>query len=251
MNGALRPAPPRFSLHGTALFLDFDGTLVEIAPQPELVTVAPDLPPLLQHLSGALGGALAVVSGRPIAEIDRFLAPVKLAAAGAHGSELRHAPDGDITVIGARVPDPIRERFAAIIGDLRTRFPGLRVEDKDTAIAVHYRLAPDAAPALTVALDSLAIPSPWEILAGHCVYEIKSRGLTKGSAVTQMMAGAALQGRRPVFLGDDRTDLDGIAAAVKLGGGGIAIGGLQSEAAQWSLPDPAAVRAWLRMLLDG
>jgi len=240
--------PPTFSLDEIALFLDFDGTLVEIAPQPEAVIVPPDLPPLLARLHERTAGAVATISGRPIAEIDAFLEPVKLPASGAHGAELRETRTGEIDVVGAHLADPLRAQIQAIVASLQKRWPDLRTEDKGTSFAVHYRHAPEAEADLRAAFDSLAFGKDWQLLSGHRVLEVKARGWHKGTALARMMELAAFAGRRPIYVGDDRTDLDGMAAARALGGDGIAVGGLEAEVA-WALADPAAVRGWLKGLL--
>jgi trehalose 6-phosphate phosphatase len=240
-------APPIFSLNEVALFLDFDGTLVELAPQPEAVIVPPDLPPLLERLHARMNGALATISGRPIAEVDSFLAPVKLPASGAHGAELRETRTAGIRVVGAHLSDPVRAQIQAIVSTLQRRWPGLRTEDKGTSFAVHYRHAPEAEADLRAALEALAFGDGWQLLAGHRVFEVKARGWNKGTAMRRIMEEAPFAGRRPICVGDDRTDLDGMAAARGLGGDGIAVGGLDADVA-WSLSDPAAVRDWLRRL---
>jgi trehalose 6-phosphate phosphatase len=240
--------PPAFPLAEIALFLDFDGTLVELAPQPDAVVVPPDLPPLLQRLETALQGALATVSGRPIAEIDAYLAPARLAASGAHGAELRAAGGEAVRVVGERLPEDLRVALNAIVADLGRRWPGLRTEDKGTSFAVHYRHAPAAAPALSKALATLPLGDRWQLLGGHCVYELKARSRSKADAVRDLMAEPAFAGRRPIFLGDDVTDLDGMAAAAALGGAGIAVGGIAADV-EWRLANPAAVKAWLRDLV--
>jgi trehalose 6-phosphate phosphatase len=239
--------PPLFFLDEIALFLDFDGTLVELAQQPEAVIVPPDLPPLLQRLHDRMNGAIATISGRPIAEVDRFLAPVTLPASGAHGAELRETRSGEIRVVGAHLSDPLRAQIQAIVASLRQRWQDLRTEDKGTSIAIHYRHAPEAEADLRAALEALAFGDGWQLLSGHRVFEIKARGWNKGTAIRRMLEGAAFGGRRPICVGDDRTDLDGMAAARALGGDGVAVGGLQADV-RWSLADPAAVRAWLRGL---
>jgi trehalose 6-phosphate phosphatase len=240
-------APPIFPLNEMALFLDFDGTLVELAPQPEAVIVPPDLPSLLERLHVRMNGAVATISGRPIAEVDGFLAPVRLPASGAHGAELRETRNDDIRVVGAHLSDPLRAQLKAIVATLQARWPGLRTEDKGTSFAMHYRHAPEAEADLRAALDALAFTDGWQLLAGHRVFEVKARGWNKGTAIRRMMEGAAFAGRRPICIGDDRTDLDGIAAAHALGGVGIAVGNLEADVS-WRLSDPAAVRAWLRRL---
>jgi trehalose 6-phosphate phosphatase len=240
--------PPVFALDGIALFLDFDGTLVELAPQPEAVIVPPDLPPLLARLHDWMNGAIATISGRPIAEIDGFLAPVKLPASGAHGAELRETRGAEIKVLGAQLSDPLRAQIKAIVAALEKRWPGLRTEDKGTSFAVHYRHAPEAEADLRAAFDALSFTNGWQLLTGHRVFEVKARGWNKGTAIRRMMESTSFAGRRPIFIGDDRTDLDGMEAARGLGGDGVAVGGLDADVA-WSLSDPAAVRAWLKSLL--
>ncbi|WP_395017248.1 trehalose-phosphatase [Dongia sp.] len=244
----MNAGPPVFALREIALFLDFDGTLVELAPQPEAVIVPSDLPPLLARLLAGTGGAVATISGRPIAEVDGFLKPLRLPASGAHGAELRETPDAEIQVIGAHLSDPLRAQLQAIVSMLEQRWPGLRTEDKGTSFAIHYRHAAEAEPDLRAALGSLHFENGWQLLAGHRVFEVKARGWNKATAVQRLMEQPAFAGRRPLFIGDDRTDLDGMAAARALGGDGVAIGGLDAEVA-WALSDPAAVRAWLKALL--
>jgi trehalose 6-phosphate phosphatase len=243
-------APPRVPLDRTALFLDVDGTMVDIAPTPEEVIVPPDLVPLLNKLHHALNGALAIVSGRTIAVLDRLLSPTGLPTVGVHGGEFRTSADGKIIEINPPLPKPLQDRAWALIDGLKVQWPGLRGEDKGAAFAFHYRLAPEAAPALHAALMALQLGPEWEILAGSAIYEIRSRGQSKGDAVRRLMQLPAFAGRKPLFVGDDRTDLDGIKAAVELGGGGITVGGLRAEGASWALANPAAVRAWLHSLVD-
>jgi trehalose 6-phosphate phosphatase len=243
-------APPRLPLDRTALFLDVDGTLIEIAPTPESVVVPPDLVPLLQTLHEAMGGALAILSGRSIAVLDGLLGKTRLPMAGVHGGELRTEAAGEITALNPRLPEALQQRVWAIVDDLKQRWPGLRGEDKGSAFSFHFRQAPDAEPALHAAILALQLGEDWEILPGHMIYEIRSRGQNKGAALRRLMAMPSFAGRKPVFAGDDRTDLDGIRAAVELGGDGIAVAGLAAAEARWALPDPTAVRAWLRSLVD-
>ncbi|HVT52156.1 MAG TPA: trehalose-phosphatase [Dongiaceae bacterium] len=241
--------PPLLPLARIALFLDLDGTLIELAPRPGDVRVSAALLPLLEQLHARLGGAMAVISGRPLADIDRLLAPLHLPAAGTHGAELREAAGAPVHLAGEPLPGALRERLSRIAKELQSQWHGVSIEDKTSALAIHYRLAPEAEPALRAALDRLALPDGWQILAGHCVYEIRARDRNKGAAVSALTKAAPFAGRQPVFVGDDRTDLDGMAAAVRLGGHGIAVGGLDAPDAEWSLPSVAAVHDWLRELL--
>jgi trehalose 6-phosphate phosphatase len=241
--------PPLLPLDRIALFLDLDGTLIELAPRPGDVLVPPDLLSLLDRLHAGMGGALAVVSGRPLADIDRLLAPLHLPAAGIHGAELREAAGAPVHLAGPALPGDLRDCLSLIAKELQSQWHGVAIEDKTSALAIHYRLAPEAEPALREALDRLDLEEPWQILAGHCVYEIRARDQNKGAAVKTLSRAARFAGRQPIFVGDDRTDFDGIAAAVALGGHGIAVGRLDAADAEWALPDVAAVHTWLRRLL--
>ncbi len=222
-----------------ALFLDFDGTLVDIAPRPDAVVVPGGLAELLARLAESLDGALAVVSGRPIAELDAFLAPTRLTAAGLHGLEIR---------VGDRV-----ERMAAPSGLQAVRSDliaapeaaGLRIEDKGLSIALHYRHTPERADAVRGLAEGLARPHPdLSVLHGKMVVEIKPRAASKASALARLMAEPPFAGRCPVFVGDDVTDEDGMRAALERGGTAVKIGA-GDTCAPHRLPDPAALLAWL------
>lgn len=207
---------------GDALFLDFDGTLVEIAPRPEDVVVPKALPGLLNGLQNRLGGALAVVSGRPIADLDAFLEPARFAASGLHGMESRWVPGGEIE----RTPPPEsleivrRELNASGIAER-----GVRLEDKGLSIAAHYRAVPDEKDAVIELLHDLAAPfADLSVLAGKMVVEVKPSGYSKATAVERVMDHPPFAGRRPVFIGDDVTDEDGMRAAMARGGVGVKVG---------------------------
>jgi trehalose 6-phosphate phosphatase len=249
MNDRHGHPPPLLPLDRIALFLDFDGTLVDLAPRPGDVSVPPSLVELLETLHCRTGGAVAVVSGRPLADIDRLLAPLHLPGAGTHGAELRETSGGAVHLPGEPLPGTLRDNLNSLAKELQSQWHGLSIEDKTSAIALHYRLAPEAEPALRAGLDRLELPPGWQVLAGHCVYEIRARALNKGAAVTALSAAPPFAGRVPVAVGDDRTDLEALASAVALGGHGIAVGDLQAPAVTWRLPDVAAVRDWLRRLL--
>lgn len=223
-----------------ALFLDFDGTLAALAPRPDAVVVGPWLVPALRQLQPWLGGALALVSGRPIAQLDAFLAPLQLPAAGVHGVERRDA-SGRARVQAGSPPDDVvfcAERLAA-------RHPALSLERKPSALALHYRAAPHLAGPCATALLAAVRPHPeWVALLGKCVVEIKPRRATKAQAVQDFLAAAPFAGRRPVFVGDDATDEDGFAAVQARGGWGVKVGAGPSGA-RFRLADTDAVRDWL------
>lgn len=224
--------------HDWALFLDLDGTLIDIAPRPDAVRAEPDLPPSLIAASDALGGALAIVSGRPVDFIDALLAPARLPAAGSHGAELRRSAEAS-TLFQAQPPadDVVRH---AETESLRL---GLHLERKPSGIVLHFRQHPaleSAARLLIAELASLAGPA-FEILPASMAFELRPHGYDKGSAVRALMRALPFAGRRPFFIGDDVTDDHGIEAARALGGGGMRLG-VHVDAG------PPDVRAWLASL---
>lgn len=221
-----------------ALFLDFDGTLVDIAPRPDAVVVEPALVRDLGALADRLGGGLAVVSGRPVAEIDRWLSPLVLPAAGAHGRERRRAD-------GTRAPEPELPDLTeidALMRALAAKDARLAVEPKAGALALHYRAAPEAGSELGEALSALVGARPdLTLLAGKMVYEVKSAAVTKGAAILAFLEEPPFRGRTPIFMGDDVTDEDGFTAVAELGGLGVKIGEGET-AAQLRLDEPADLR---------
>ncbi|MTH96214.1 trehalose-phosphatase [Roseibium sp. RKSG952] len=225
-----------------ALFLDFDGTLVEIAPSPEMVAVRPETIVYLQRQLEELEGALAVVSGRPIMEIDHFLAPLQLAAAGLHGLEHRYRAGGELRrdPPGAEILQLKQEISASgLLGN------GVFLEDKGVAVAVHFRAAPDKAGEITDFLETQIRSLPdLHLLQGKMVVEAKPDTQDKGKAVAGFLDLDAFRDRLPVFLGDDVTDEDGMAAVQAAGGFGIKVGE-GDTCAQFRLADVAAVHRWL------
>jgi trehalose 6-phosphate phosphatase len=206
-----------------ALFLDFDGVVAELAPTPESAEVKPQMIARLQSAGSALGGALAIVSGRDIAGLDALLAPLVLAVAGDHGN-VRRRSDGQTVVLNAAATRAAGELY----GVLAARFAGdsrIIVERKASAVAVHYRLAPERADECIAAVREAAAAEP-ELMpgTGKMVAEARARGATKGAAVHGFMGEAPFAGRTPVFVGDDLTDEDGFVAAQELGGAGIKVG---------------------------
>ena len=227
-----------------ALFLDFDGTLVEITDRPEGVVVAEGLPELIHDLVAHTGGAVAVVSGRKIADIDRFL-DVPLAAAGMHGLERRAAPGEAVS--HAPPPEAI-DTLRGLILSWEGLSDGVFMEDKGAGLAVHYRAAPERESEVKTAMNRMVRGLPdLHLIAGKMVVEAKGRGFDKGSSVTAFMAAPPFEGRTPVFIGDDVTDEDGIRVVEAAGGFGVK-GGDGPPLATYRLPDVAAVHAYLRQI---
>ncbi|MGH8149560.1 MAG: trehalose-phosphatase [Steroidobacteraceae bacterium] len=230
----------------SALFLDVDGTLVDFAATPEAVEVDVELPQRLGRLARRFGGALALVSGRSIADLDRMFRPFRFAAAGVHGAERRDA-EGRLHYCGLSSAelDPARvelERFVA-------QHPAVVLEDKGRGLALHFRRAPELESAVREAMrEALGrLPAGAAMQAGHYFLEVKGGGSSKRASVEAFMREAPFAGRAPVYLGDDLTDLDAIAYAAQSGGRGIFVG--PEPRPGWdSLPAPAAVREWLKSL---
>lgn len=205
-----------------ALFLDFDGTLVDIVPRPEDVVVPAELPPLIDGLADRFGGAVALISGRSIADLDRFLAPARFIASGLHGAERRDDPAGGVTRLP--VPESL-EWVRRGLAESAIESHGVRVEDKAASIAVHYRAAPHRGEEVLRLLHDLAAPhADLSVLAGKMVVEVKPSAFTKATAVAHAMDLPPFKGRRPLYVGDDVTDEDGMRAAASLGGGGVKVG---------------------------
>jgi trehalose 6-phosphate phosphatase len=230
-----------------ALFLDFDGTLVDIAPTPDTVVVPPELPDLLARLTRALGGALAIVSGRPIAQIDRMLAPLRPVVAGGHGAEIRTAPDEPVHGL-ARPLDP---HLAARVCAWAATVPGLLVEPKQASLAIHFRSVPQARDLVETKLRGFLAEAPGHrLLAGRSVWEILPATVAKGAAVDFLMARPPFLGRRPLVVGDDVTDVSAFDAGSRAGGSAARVAGETWPAAVAEFRDPTAVRAFLAHLLE-
>lgn len=233
-------------------FLDIDGTLLSIAPTPGAVRVAPALTDLLRHLRRASGGALALVSGRRLADIDTLFGTSIVAAAGLHGIERRRA-DGslDIAPISSDLLAPVHSAFYAHAA-IR---PGLLLEDKGPTIALHYRLAPDEGEGVRQLAHALVedAAGALRLLDGDRVVEVQPSGFDKGRAVRSFLAEPPFIGRRPVFIGDDVTDEDAFASVAAQGGIAIRVARGRPRpaftAATSELPTVEAVHAWLRAAL--
>ena len=236
----------------TALLLDLDGTLLDIAPTPDTVHVPPALAVALVALRDALGGALAVVTGRPIDQVDGLLPGVPFAVAGEHGGAIRFRPGGAVT--RAVLPDP---PVAWLIEAARIveRHPGAMLERKQRGFVFHYRAVPEAGAALREAAAALIVPEAdrFQMLSALMAWEVRPRGVDKGSAVQSLMTEAPFVGRRPVFVGDDVTDEDGMEAARVLGGAGLRVDqwfGTAGDVRDW-LAAAASASDWPPLPLDG
>jgi len=230
-----------------AILLDIDGTLLDIAPTPQEVHVSDALRETLQRLADRLGGALALISGRPLADIDSVFSPLTLAAVGGHGAEIRPRPDASPYRLQATPMDPNLKRRFAEIAKLN---PGILIEDKDYAIAIHYRLAPQYAGEVIESVAAICEKFGCEglsILPGKAVLEIKPRGFDKGSGLQELMASPPFRGRQPIFVGDDVTDEAAFAVLPQFSGIGISVGGIV-PGATFNFDGPKDVRRWLERL---
>ncbi len=226
------------TLTGWALFLDVDGTLLEIAPSPDAVVVSPTLPLLLGKLQQQLNGALALISGRPLAELDQLFQPLQCAGAGLHGAEWRSSPGpSQLLPVDLAALEDARQRAHELVRAL----PGVLIEDKGRTIALHWRKAPAHEAALRAGAERIAGATGLVIQPGKCVFELKPAGINKGDALRRLSAQPPFAGRRPLFIGDDLTDAFAIEAAQRLGGAGIAVGPTLAAIADGELADPAAV----------
>ena len=231
-----------------ALYLDIDGTLLEYAPHPQQVRVGAGLLGLLGRLTEAAGGAIALISGRSVADIDALFAPLVLPAAGQHGTEGRGA-DGALS----RHAPPLESlgRAAAEIVRLTAAHGGLVFENKGMTLALHYRQAPTLRALVEAEMRAIAarLGDAFELQTGKFVAEIKPSGRNKGSAIAEFAAEAPFAGRRPVFIGDDLTDEPGFEFVNRAGGHSVKVGPGITRA-RWHLPDAASVSRWLAAYAD-
>ena len=241
------PAPPdNLEPSNLALFLDVDGTLLDIEDHPAGVQAEPFLVALLARLSAGLDGALSLISGRPVADIDRIFAPARFATAGAHGAEMRLHPDDPVSSTTWSLPTPILEEIRAFAAN----DPGLLLEEKRGGVSLHYRRAPQLEKECTKFVHRLLpeIETDFRLIAGKMVFEFAPKAHHKGAAINEMMRRDPFTGRRAVFVGDDVTDEDGFRAVNARSGITIRVGGNRGSEAEYSLPDVAAVRGWLESI---
>src|ERR1043166_286029 len=228
-----------------ALFLDIDGTIVDIAPTPEAVCVPESLKRDLSRLNALLDGAVALVSGRTLASVDALFAPIELSAVGCHGAEIRRRPESKIESRGEPLPAPIKAAFA----DIGKLDPRIRLEDKHYTFAIHYRRAPELENEVFGMVNAKlnALDRELEVMCGKAVIEIKSSGFNKGTGLHDLMQYEPFAGRRPVFFGDDTTDEDAFARLPEFGGVGISVGRSLPGASSF-VRSPLDVRHWLAEL---
>ena len=233
--------PPPIALSRPALFLDMDGVLAPLAATPDAVVPDARRTAVIRAVAERLGGRVAIISGRTLAEIDRIAESAAASASGVHGLERRRA-DGSLD--RAEADPAVRDAVAAFHDFAETR-PGVIVEDKAVSAGLHYRQAQDESGAVAALAEKLAGETGLTLQAGHLVVELKTPGTDKGTALTAFMAEPPFEGAVPVMLGDDLTDEDGFRAAAALGGFGVLVGPPRETAARYSLPDVDAVLAWL------
>jgi trehalose 6-phosphate phosphatase len=229
-----------------ALFLDLDGTLFDITAMPADVSAPAGLSATLGQLQRTLQGAVAILTGRKIDEVDRLLAPVKTVAAGVHGAELRLQPNGAIEVASASVP----ESLVRAVDRLASSIPGIFVENKGVAITVHYRAVPAMEPLVETELRSLLDAHDTRLVLSHGrrVLELMPQASTKATALERLMREPPFRGRRPVMIGDDLPDEAALAAAVNLGGTALKVAGEHFAGGESDFAGPKQVRRWLEDL---
>ena len=237
------PPPPADLLDGASLFLDFDGTLVELAARPEAVAVDAALAGLLDRLADRLQGRVALVSGRSIEQLDGFLgaAGSALGIVGSHGAETRLA--------GGAIVRPARpasfDDAARLFAERFSKRQGVVIEAKSLGVGLHYRLNPGVEDEAHAVAEAFAAAHDLHVQHGKMMVELRLPGHDKGSAISALLTRPPFAGHPPVFLGDDLTDEPGFVACSDRGGAGILIGGPRDTAARYRLADVGAVHHWL------
>lgn len=231
-----------------ALFVDIDGTLLNLAPTPDAVRVPASLVPLLEDLGRGLGWALGVLTGRRMADADRMLAPLKLAGSGVHGTEVRERRAGPIAILA----EPIPSDLVQAMNEISQMAEGILVEQKGAGIAVHYRNAPLAQKAIESEVARIVAHSSYDLVLrrGRKVLEAVPMGFSKGRALTKLAQLSPFQGLRPIMIGDDVGDESAFLAAEQLGGIGLKVAGEHFSRSTADFDGVAAVRAWLEDLAE-
>lgn len=248
MDVAPPEAPRRSELRQCALLLDIDGTILDIAPSPAQVWVPTGLRRTLTRLVDLSEGAVALVSGRSINDIDLVFSPLQLPAIGVHGAEMRVTGDAEVQSRIAPLSKALKLRLATI-AELG---PGILVEDKGYSLALHYRLAPDRGAAILDAVNKICSDAPQElveVLPGKLVVDVKPAAINKGNAVSELMQYAPFAGRHPIFIGDDTTDLPVFDIIPTFGGRAYSVGGIAADV-DGHFDRPESVRSWLARIAE-
>jgi trehalose 6-phosphate phosphatase len=232
-----------------ALFLDVDGTLLDLAARPEEVVTPAGLVATLAVAERKLAGALALISGRPIDDIDRLFAPLRLRVSGVHGAETRFDPDASTARTSAA---DLPQSLLAALRHAVEPFPGVFVENKRFSFTVHYRLAPSAERPLRNIVKQVvnSLPIAVDMMDAHYAIEIKSPSFDKGGAIAAFLSMPTFGGRTPIFVGDDTTDESGFALVSARGGFAYSVGRPRPGAVN-AFSEPRAVREWLADFADG
>ena len=236
------PAPGEFSL-----FFDVDGTLIDIAPHPDDVVVSPALVLDLRSALSRFGGAVALISGRTVGNLDLLFAPLRMPASGVHGAEFRFEPDGMIETLGLGLPTAVWEQLMVLLAGL----PGVLVENKTYSFAVHYRATPHLRGDLEATLAGFIASHAdlgLKLMPGHYVFELKPPAINKGAAISRFLEVPEFRGRRPIFLGDDVTDQAGFDMVLAHGGFAYSVGA-PASGVSGHFANPATVREWLSSIL--
>jgi trehalose 6-phosphate phosphatase len=234
-------------LRECAILLDIDGTILDIAPAPQEVWVPPKLRQTLARLQELTGGALALVSGRKLNDIDLIFAPLQLAAIGGHGAELRPIPRTEPQIRAGSLSSELKRALAS----LTELGPGILVEDKGYSLALHYRLAPNLGPALRAAVAEICAQMPAgtiDLLPGKAVVEVKPTGISKAIAVRELMKFPPFVDRHPIFIGDDTTDEPVFGVIPNFGGMGFSVGRIV-PGVNGHFDRPEDVRSWLARIV--
>ena len=240
---AVTGAPQKIDVSATALFLDVDGTLLDIRDNPSEVLADSELIETLEACFHILGGAMSLVSGRSIAEVDRIFSPSVFPVAGAHGAELRFDGGRMMNVASEPLPDSVMSALEALAGSN----DGLLLEKKRGGASLHYRKAPQLeAKCRRLVMALMAeLGDTYRLIAGKKVFEIAPAAHNKGAAIRTFLTEPPFAGRAPVFIGDDVTDEDGFLAVNPVAGTSIRVGNNEPSEAQYRLPNVQSVREWL------
>lgn len=241
-----RPPSPLGKAQRWAWFLDVDGTLLELEQHPDMVSADQRLLELLNGLNDCYDGAVALISGRSLEQIDSIFGALPIVTAASHGLEQR-GPDGTVSQRGRPLPDAAREKVLSLAREHR----GLVVEQKPHSVTLHYRARPELESTVLDVMESVraGLDEGLRIQRGKMVAEILAGAADKGSAIRSFMEMPPFRGRRPVFAGDDVTDEAGFRVVNEMDGISIRIGESTTTAARWQLRDVAALRDWLRQAL--